>query len=208
MLEIAVFARAPIRGRVKTRLAAEIGADEALAVYSELLERTVAAVIAACRERGDLAPVLWHLGDWPESFPLPSPIACHLRRQPYEDMLENLREVFRIDPAAPRRGVIAVGADHPAIEPACVLSMASLLEGSDVAIGPAEDGGFWSLGATVDIRHALLGLPVGTETALAALERAVAGAGFSARRGPALWDVDTVDDLRRWRSQIHRGSCD
>jgi glycosyltransferase A (GT-A) superfamily protein (DUF2064 family) len=203
-LEIAVFARAPVRCRVKTRLAEEIGASEALEVYSELLERTIAAVVAACRERGDLVPVLWHLGDWPGSFSLPPQIASSLRRQPHEEMLENLREVFRPDPHTPRRGAIAVGADHPAIDAACVLSMASLLDGADVAVGPAMDGGFWSLGAVVDIREALLGLPVGTETALSSLERAARCAGFSVRLGPTLLDVDTADDLRRWRGQIHR----
>jgi glycosyltransferase A (GT-A) superfamily protein (DUF2064 family) len=204
MLEIAVFARAPVRGCVKTRLAEEIGASEALAVYSRLLERTIAAVVAACRERGDLVPVLWHLGAWPASFPLPPRIASNLRRQPHEGMLENLREVFRPEPRAGRRGAIAVGADHPAIDAACVLSMVSLLDGADVAVGPAGDGGFWSLGAVVDIREALLGLPVGTEAALSSLEGAVLRAGFSASRGPVLWDVDTADDLRRWRGQIYR----
>jgi uncharacterized protein len=204
-IEIAVFARAPVLGRVKTRLAAEIGAPDALAAYSELLERTVAAVVGACRERGDLVPVLWHLGDWPGAFPLPPPLAGNLRRQPHGEMLENLREVFRPDPGSPRRGAIAVGADHPGIEATHVLAMAALLDGADVAIGPAEDGGFWSVGATVDLREALRGLPVGTGHALAALERAAFGAGFSVRRGPTLWDVDTTDDLRRWRGQMHRG---
>ncbi len=174
-------------------------------MYTELLQLTIAAVVTACQERNDLVPVLWHLGEWPGSFPLPAPLESSLRRQPHESMLENLREVFRFDSRATRRGTIALGSDHPSINPACVLSMASLLDGADVAIGPAEDGGFWSLGSVVDIREALLGLPVGTDSALAALERAALNAGFSTSRGPTLWDVDTVDDLRRWRGQMHRG---
>ncbi|MCK9459747.1 MAG: DUF2064 domain-containing protein [Proteobacteria bacterium] len=205
MLEIALFVRAPILGRVKTRLAEEIGAAEALAVYTELLDRTIAAVVAACRERPDLAPVLWHLGEWPASSPLPAAIASNLRPQPNADMLGNLCALFCPDPNAPRRGVVAVGADHPEIAPADVLSAASLLDEADVSIGPAEDGGFWALGATVDIREALRTVPLGTGGALAALEHAVMSSGFSVRRGPTLWDIDTAEDLRRWREGMHRG---
>ncbi|QKG51940.1 hypothetical protein [Hymenobacter sp. BRD67] len=42
-----IFAREPVLGRVKTRLAAGIGAEAALAVYRELLALTAAAVAAA-----------------------------------------------------------------------------------------------------------------------------------------------------------------
>jgi len=203
-LEIAVFARAPVSGRVKSRLAEEIGASEAIAVYVELLRRTVDAVLAACRERDDLVPVLWHLGDWPESFPLPPQIASNLHRQPHEEMLENLREVFRSDPRSPRRDAIAVAADHPEIEASHVLAVASLLGNADVVVGPAEDGGFWSLGAAVDLGEVLRGLPVGTDVALSSLERAVRDAGLTLGRGPTLYDIDTAEDLRRWRGQIHR----
>ena len=42
-----LFAREPVLGRVKTRLAAGIGAEAALAVYRELLALTAAAVAAA-----------------------------------------------------------------------------------------------------------------------------------------------------------------
>jgi len=200
-----VFARAPILGRVKTRLAEEIGPAEALDAYTELLDRTIAAVVAACRERPDLEPVLWHLGEWPAAFPLPATIASCLRPQPHADMLGNLRALFCPDPNAPRHGVVVVGADHPAIDPADVLTAASLLDEADVVIGPAEDGGFWSLGATVDIREALLAVPFGTGDALAALEHAVRCSGFSVRRAPTLWDIDTAADLRRWRKEMHRG---
>ena len=204
MLEIAVFARAPVSGCVKSRLAEQIGASEALAVYAEMLRRTIDAVLAACRERGDLAPVLWHAGDWPDAFLLPPCIASSLRRQPHEDMLENLSEVFRRGLRSARRGAVAVGADHPEIEASHVLAMASLLDGADVAVGPAEDGGFWSLGAAVDLDEVLRGLPVGTDAALAALERAVRDAGLSLGRGPTLYDIDTAADLQRWRGQMHR----
>jgi hypothetical protein len=203
-LEIAVFARAPILGRVKRRLAADIGEREALAAYEELLRGTIAAVLGACRSRSELVPVLWHWGDWPSTFPLPAALSRRMRRQPHADMLANLHEALRLDGAPPPRGVIAVGADHPTIEPTHVLAVAALLDGCDVAVGPAEDGGFWALGTAVDLRDALRDLPVGTSRTLEALDRALAGAGLGACRGPTLWDVDTAADLARWRGPMHR----
>lgn len=207
-LEIAVFARAPVAGRVKSRLAEEIGAAEALAVYADLVRRTIDAVANACAARGDLVPVLWHLGDWPDAFALPPALAAGLRRQRHDGMNANLMEVFRPDPRSPKRGIIVVGADHPEIDAAHLLEMAALLDRVEVAVGPAPDGGFWSLGATVDIARAFAGLPLGTGAALAALEAAVRSAGLSLARGPTLYDVDTAADLRRWRREMHRHSRD
>ena len=44
---VIVFARAPVRGRVKTRLAAAIGAEASARLYSQLIERALATAIAA-----------------------------------------------------------------------------------------------------------------------------------------------------------------
>lgn len=196
-LEIAVFARAPVPGRVKRRLAGEIGDAAALAVYGEMLSKCFAAVGGACARGPDLAPVLWHHGAWPESFPVPPAFAADMRRQPSDDMLDNLREALRPGAAPGRRGAIVVGADHPDLAADHVLAIAALLDGHDVAVGPAEDGGFWALGTRVDPDGVLKGLPLGTADAFEALGRAVRGAGLSFGIGPRLADVDTAEDLRR-----------
>jgi uncharacterized protein len=205
VLEIAVFARAPSLGRVKRRLAAAVGEAEALRVYERLLARAIGAAIGACERRADLVPVLWHHGDWPASFPLPPALAARMRRQPSDDMLDNLREALRLDAAPGRRGAVVFGADHPEIEAAHLLEIAALLDGRDVAIGPAEDGGFWAIGAVVELGDALRDLPLGTGDAFLSLARGVRGAGHSCGLGPTLRDVDTAADLEAWRAEMHRG---
>ena len=203
-IEIAVFARAPVLGRVKRRLAAGLGAAEALAIYERLLARSLDAAIAACARRADLVPVLWHHGDWPASFPLPVGVAAGMRRQPSDDMRDNLRAARALDGEPRPRGAIVFGVDHPELEAAHLLEVAAALDAHEVVIGPAEDGGFWALGATVALGPVLPVLPLGTGGACAALERAVRGAGFTCGVGPTLRDVDTPEDLAAWRDRIHR----
>ncbi|MFN9798783.1 MAG: hypothetical protein ACK54P_02085, partial [Bacteroidota bacterium] len=52
---IVLFTRRPVRGKVKTRLAAEVGDDQALVVHAALL----AASWQACLGAGAIADIAW-----------------------------------------------------------------------------------------------------------------------------------------------------
>ena len=55
---VLVFARAPVRGQVKSRIARDVGDDMALDIYRELLERTLTTV-----SDSGCAAQLWVAGD-------------------------------------------------------------------------------------------------------------------------------------------------
>jgi len=103
-----------------------------------------------------------------------------------------------------RRGVIVIGADHPTLEPGHIVTMARLLDGHPVSIGPAQDGGFWALGTTVPLDGILDHVPLSCGDTLIALETALEARGLSHVRGPTLWDVDTEIDLNRWRKEMEK----
>jgi glycosyltransferase A (GT-A) superfamily protein (DUF2064 family) len=93
--------------------------------------------------------------------------------------------------------VLLVGMDTPQITPE--LLRASLpADGEDATLGPADDGGFWSLGfrqpRAVDLPALLLGVPMSTGLTGAKQRRRLTDAGLRLRLLPTLRDVDTVDD--------------
>ncbi len=197
LIELAVFVRTPVLGKVKTRLAAAIGPEKALEVYKKLLAHTFEAAIAACRMSPDIKPVLWHRGPV-TPIDVPADLTTDVRPQHHDSMCENLHEILRA-PGLTCRGVIVIGADHPTLEPGHIVTMARLLDGHPVSIGPAQDGGFWALGTTIPLDGILDRVPLSRGDTLEALETALEARGLSHVRGPTLWDVDTEADLERWR---------
>lgn len=192
---LVVLARRPRRGRVKSRLAADIGPGPALAVYKRLLARTLrrlardrrwTTVLAATPAREAFLP-----GRWTRGLPV---IA-----QQGGDI--GVRMVAAMAAMPPGR-VVLVGSDIPGLTRRHIGAAFRALRQHDVVFGPAQDGGFWLVGLAAgaralplfaDVRwssartlaDAVAGLPPGTRVAL--LER--------------LSDIDDGADLARWRAR-------
>jgi uncharacterized protein len=201
VLDVFVFARSPVLGKVKRRLAEAIGETRALAIQRKLLRHLLRVVSKTHEEYPFLRPVLFHLGPQPKAD-LVSSFNGRLMAQPHEEMAANLAFAVSAPQTPERDGVIVIGADHPMIEPNHILSMARLVAQYPVALGPAEDGGFWALATTVPLDGIVRGLPLGTAMVFKKLLESVERAGLAYGIGPVLWDVDTVADLERWKLAI------
>ena len=183
---VAIFARAPVRGEVKTRLARDVGEDAAFAAYRELVAATLTKLAPGS---GDFAPEIWVRGHAPEvdawrrRFPV--------RRQPDGDLGARMAAAF-VD------GVRAlVGCDIPDLTAAHVDRALRLLATADVVLCPTEDGGYCLV--AMNAPHAALFADIawGTDQVLA---RTLAAAGtLSVRLLAPLWDVDDGRDFARWR---------
>lgn len=194
-----VFAKAPVPGRVKTRLAATIGAAAAAAVYRELAATTLAHAAAARRSGAVAAIELWCDPDPDhEDFRALAALAgATLHRQPAGDL--GARMAGAIADALQRHAaVLLVGTDCPLLDAAYLARAAELLAGHDAVLGPAEDGGYVLVGATRPLRFARVRWS--SPHALADTEAEFAAAGLSWRAAATLWDVDTPSDLARWRA--------
>ncbi|MDQ3034379.1 MAG: TIGR04282 family arsenosugar biosynthesis glycosyltransferase [Myxococcota bacterium] len=193
-IPIAVFARAPIPGRCKTRLAATIGAERAAALSAAFVVDTLRTVRAIDR----LAPEL-HVADSPEHpffaamcarFALPAP---SLQR---EGEL-GARMCSALDRGAPS---LIVGSDAPTIAPSILLEAIVALEegGADLVLSPAADGGYVLIGSAGRAPPAFLVSPGARWSTAHALADTVRGARRAALRvaltSPA-YDVDDAPDL-------------
>jgi hypothetical protein len=204
---VLVFARAPERGRVKTRLAAAIGDTAALAAYRALGRRVVralaplgdAVVLVATPDDADPALRRW-LG-----------ARCRVEPQGEGDLGARMaRAVARhLAPGAGAERVVVVGTDCPDVDAAVVRDALARLDAHDVVFGPAADGGYYLVGvrrAAADRARAALFADVPwscAETLAVSLARA-ASAGLSVALLPVRHDVDTAADWHAWRARPRR----
>lgn len=183
---VAIFARAPQLGRVKTRLARTVGDAAALAAYEELLAVTLTRLAPT---EGDFAPEIWVEGDAPA-------VAAWRRTFPVHGQVQgNLGARMA---AAFEAGVSAVvGADIPAMTAAYVDDALGALDGADVVLGPTEDGGYCLIAMREPHTEVFADIPWSTPGVLQATLAKAAHLCVAVQE--TLWDVDDEADLKRWR---------
>ncbi len=136
------FAKSPIKGRVKTRLSAEIGDDQAVELYKCFVEDLIALLeglklhFKCCFRPPDAKQVFikW-LGQK----------HCYIP-QTGDNLGERLENAFRMTFEENFTKALVIGSDSPDL-PAEYLELAfHALDMNDVVIGPSSDGGYYLIG--------------------------------------------------------------
>ncbi|HET6617704.1 MAG TPA: TIGR04282 family arsenosugar biosynthesis glycosyltransferase, partial [Gemmatimonadota bacterium] len=159
---VAVFAKAPLPGRVKTRLSPALRPDEAADLYRALLldtidvvESTDARVTVAFTSATDRRALERLLGR-----------RRRLLLQPPGDMGARIEGVLdRLREHGARRALV-VGSDCPGLTPERVREAWQALENAPAVLGPALDGGFYLLGLARAETGLLRGIPWSTAAVL------------------------------------------
>ncbi|WP_395712091.1 TIGR04282 family arsenosugar biosynthesis glycosyltransferase [Reyranella sp.] len=191
---LVIFARAPQAGRVKRRLAREIGVLAATRFYRTLLATTLRTLTADRRWR------VWLFVTPDNSLGHPIWRGLRRRRQGHGDLGQRMRLPFDTLPPGP---VVLVGSDIPAMRSHHIARAFALLARSDLVLGPATDGGYWLIGARRlrPLPHALFaGVRWSTPHALADT-LATIPAHYSVGFADTLDDVDDAADLRRLQAK-------
>jgi rSAM/selenodomain-associated transferase 1 len=197
---LCIFARTPELGRVKQRLAREIGAEAALAAHEALLRRIVEHSAGSERYRVEL---------WLTNLAVPLPDwlkGCSLELHEQESGDLGQRMLSAVESAlAAGSACILVGSDCPDIDATYVESAIEALTRADVVFGPAEDGGYGLVGMKRPIPEIFAESKWGDSRVLArALERAER-AGVSVALLPEIYDVDELADWQRYQQDISTG---
>ena len=196
LAHLLIFARYPELGRVKTRLAASIGDEAALAVYQELLHHTFAATAAVAAHK-----TLW-LAE-PPAAPVALPEAWSNYEQLYQapgDLGSKMQAAFAYAFAAGATAVLIIGTDCPGLTTELLLRAYALLVTHDVVIGPAEDGGYYLLGMRELYEHLFVNKSWSTDSVLAHTLTDADRLGLRVAQLPTLRDVDDATDLHAWRA--------
>jgi rSAM/selenodomain-associated transferase 1 len=194
-----VFARALQPGRVKTRLAASLGDEQALEVYRQLLVNTLDQAAASGLPTRLLASDhCRHLAGLAAERGMPMAL------QMDGDLGQRMSAALADAHAGGARRVVLVGSDCPRLGGDYLAQAMQCLRGRDFVLGPAEDGGYVLLGsarAQAWRDDTLAGVRFGGEHALADTRSALGKHGSVARL-PERWDVDRIDD---WRRAVREG---
>lgn len=190
---VAVLAKAPEPGRVKTRLAADVGDARATKIYRALGRAAVDAL------RGGAHRTIVYV-DPPDDDALDcarawlGPEGVEYRPQSGGDlgarMSAALEECLAVADEA-----LLVGADIPGIDRETVEAAFAALHGHDAVIGPAIDGGYYLLGAARPHPELFTGIEWSTERVLAQTLARTAELGLSVALLEAKTDVDTLADV-------------
>ncbi|MCY3590578.1 MAG: TIGR04282 family arsenosugar biosynthesis glycosyltransferase [Acidobacteria bacterium] len=197
-----LFAKAPVPGRVKTRLVAPGGLTAGGAAS---LHRALVADLAHRLNAGPWELVLMWASSPDDQPPAGlAPADVRWRRQEGRDLGERLYGGLRWA-ADGADHVAAVGSDHPDLDSVRVEeAFAALDAGRGAVLGPAADGGYYLIALR---REALCqrlfeGIAWGGPSVLAATLSRVDELGLDAALLPEAHDLDTVADLGRFRERL------
>ena len=190
-MKVLLVAKAPVAGRVKTRLGALVGDDRA----ADLAAAALLDTIDACRE----ADALGHLslaGDLTDAVrgaeitaALAGWAITPQRGEGFAARLVNAH----LD-AGPGL-VVQIGMDTPQVTAGDLHAVADAMTGHDAVLAPATDGGWWALARQdADVVRHLAEVEMSTPDTCAETRAALERAGARVAQAAALTDVDTVDD--------------
>jgi uncharacterized protein len=145
------MAKAPVPGRVKTRLCPPLSFDEAAAVADAALADTLAAV-AACSAEHKVVALDGRPGDWlPEGFGVVPQSAGT-----FDHRLAHAWD-------ATGRWGVQIGMDTPQVTAAELDELLDVVGRGSAALGPATDGGWWAIGLPgADPFRVFSGVPMST----------------------------------------------
>jgi rSAM/selenodomain-associated transferase 1 len=191
---VAVFAKAPVPGQVKTRLAPVLGADGAAALHAGLVRRALSTAVDS--RLG--AVELWCAPDTAHPFfqRCAEQFGATLHAQQGEDLGQRMAAAFAHGLASGGH-VVLIGSDCPVLEPADLRDAAAAVAGHDAALAPAEDGGYVLVALARPLPDLFHGIAWGTSAVMGQTRARLASLGIAWKELPMRWDVDRPEDFAR-----------
>jgi uncharacterized protein len=183
-----LFAKAPVAGRVKTRLAMEIDPCRAAELHRAFVTDSLSILnkfttVADLELHTDIPTDAWSELDVARELQTPG------------DLQLKLLHALGRGLAAGRPQVIVFGSDSPTLPHERVQRL--LDSTADVALGPCEDGGYYAIACRRIHPDMFAGVAWSTPDTLEQTERAARACGLSVERGDLWYDVDGAEDLAR-----------
>ncbi len=194
---IVVFAKAPVPGKVKTRLLTVLSPSQAAALHARLTLETIRLAT-----RGNLAKVyLYGHPDTGHPFfqALAKRFGVTLRTQWGKDLGERMSHALT-ETLTRHRQVLLLGCDCPSLEFRDLeMACQALAQGHQVVLGPAEDGGYVLIGTSTPLPYLFRDIPWGSDRVLEETLVRIRKHHLDPFLLPMQWDLDRPGDLKRYR---------
>jgi rSAM/selenodomain-associated transferase 1 len=189
---VVVFAKAPVPGLAKTRLAPALGPAGAAALAGRMLRHAVAQALAARIGPVEVcaAPEASH----PAFVRLAARGRVALTAQGDGDLGQRMHRAFaRV--LAMRTHALLIGTDAPALGAAVLREAAAALSAHDAVFVPTFDGGYALVGLRRADARCFAGVPWSTPAVMARTREALRAAGLRWAELAPLADIDEPADL-------------
>jgi rSAM/selenodomain-associated transferase 1 len=191
---LGVFAKAPVPGQVKTRLAREIGPGAAADLYRRLGRQIVSAAVGP-----GYRTVVWFtppsrravVREWLDGLGV---AAFYPQRG--GNLGTRLVHAFGHAFAAGDGVVVMIGTDAPGVNRHTVAAAFRALRACDLVLGPSLDGGYYLVGLSAPHPALFRAIPWSTAGVLRATEARARELGLTRRLLTPLRDVDRARDAR------------
>jgi len=186
-----IFVKNPVAGKVKTRLAKDIGGQNALHIYKTLLKRT-----RAVAEPADADCQVWYsewidrTDSWPDE-------RFDKFLQKGKTLGDRMSHAIRLGFDSGYKRVVIIGSDCADLRTEDINSAFRELQKSDAVMGPAEDGGYYLLGLSRYIGELFSDKSWSQESLYEQTMETFRKHNSSVKELRMLNDIDTIDDLRR-----------
>lgn len=200
-----VFAREPLPGEVKTRLAAAVGDQVAVDLYDSMLQD----VLKTARQLTDIETVVfWDCEK--KSLPvLSDKYNCNSRCQIAGNLGQRMQAAFEEMFADDCDLCCIIGSDAPDLPLPYIQEAYQLLATLqvDVVLGPSLDGGYYLLGLRKLWPQLFMDISWGTAAVLGQSIIASQGLGLKTTLLPEWQDIDTVEDLQAFQERKRRSAA-
>ena len=200
MRRLLIFVKEPVPGQVKTRLAAEIGADAACQVYQRCVERTLERLsilrneITLCVEPADSTDRIrmWLGSAWP------------VLTQRGTTLGERLTDAIGRTVTEGVHRIVVIGTDSPWLDHMRIEEAFSAIERADLVLGPTVDGGYYLVGLPKSAPGFFSGISWSTNQVLNQTLANARTLGMTVALLPEGYDIDRLTDLQRWMEEDPR----
>jgi len=190
------FVKWPEKGKVKTRLAREIGSEHAVNLYrcfildlADKLKKLSQDVILCYSPQNANAMFRSWLGDQFAYFPQPDGDLGMRMKKSFDQAFEN-----------GYKQAVLIGSDCPDLPEEFLKQAFTELKHADAVIGPAVDGGYWLIGfqSRSFYPHVFEGVSWSMETVFAETMKKFSQKKINAAVLPKWMDIDTITSLFEW----------
>jgi rSAM/selenodomain-associated transferase 1 len=197
---IIVFQKNLVLGKVKTRLAVDLGKEETLDIYRQLIDATYKALQPLKNTE-----IFIFFSDYIEELPSDVPFNFTGYLQKGNDLGERMLNAFTGVFKKGYESIVIIGTDCPYLNKEILNNAFKILEENDVALGPAKDGGYYLLGLKTVIPELFKNIPWSTDKVLELSVDVIRSKKLSFRLLPLLSDIDTLEDWKDFKIYLKKG---
>lgn len=200
-----IFAREPLPGKVKSRLAASIGGNAAAAAFETML----LDVLTTARQLDTVETVVFWACEEASLQHLADKYRCNSRLQNSGNLGLRMQKAFEEMFADGYDICCIIGSDAPDLPLLYIQEayriLATML--TDAVFGPSRDGGYYLLGMRQLCTQFFADISWSTSSVLEQSLAAASDSGLTTALLPEWQDIDTVEDLHAYRDRNRDKLC-